>query len=68
MLVLSRRLDEKVFFPEFNITVEVLAVNGSTVRLGIEAPPHVTVLRAELCNGEGESFPEGMPQVPKPGP
>ena len=53
MLVLSRRPDEKVFFLEVNITVHVIAVKGSTVRLGIEAPSHVTVLRAELCNGEG---------------
>ena len=67
-VVLSRRPDEKIVFPGINISVQVLAVKGSTVRLGIEAPPHVTVLRAELCNGEGESFPEGMPQVPKPGP
>ena len=67
MLVLSRRPDEKIVFPESNITVQVVAVKGDKVRLGIEAPPHVTVLRAELCNGEGESFPEEMPQFPKPG-
>ena len=67
MLVLSRRPDEKIVFPGSHITVQVLAVKGNKVRLGIEAPSQVTVLRSELCNGEGESFPEEMPQFPKPG-
>jgi carbon storage regulator CsrA len=48
MLVLSRRPDEKVLFPGINIAVQVLSVRGSKVRLGIDAPPEVTILRDEL--------------------
>ena len=47
MLVLSRKLGEKVRIGD-RIVVTVLKVQGSTVRLGIEAPAEVRVLRAEL--------------------
>jgi two-component system, OmpR family, response regulator len=48
MLVLSRRLHEKVLFPGFKTAVEVLAVKPGVVRLGIDAPPEVKILRQEL--------------------
>jgi len=48
MLVLSRRLQEKLYFPGIRLIVHVLSVRGGTVRLGIEAPPEVTVLREEV--------------------
>jgi carbon storage regulator CsrA len=48
MLVLSRRPAEKLLFPAFNVTVEVLSIKSNQVRLGIEAPPAVIVLRGEL--------------------
>jgi len=48
MLVLSRRVGERIFFPCIGAYVKVLAVNGGTVRLSIEAPPEVLILRAEL--------------------
>ena len=57
MLVLSRRPDEKIFFPGINITVQVVEVRGGRVRLGIEAPPEVTILREELRGGEGQQPP-----------
>jgi carbon storage regulator CsrA len=50
MLVLSRRVGERIFFPSLGAYVQVLAVNGGTVRLGIEAPSEVPVLREELQN------------------
>jgi two-component system, OmpR family, response regulator len=49
MLVLSRRLKEKVLFPGIDTAVQVLSVKGNVVRLGIEAPPEVIVLREELA-------------------
>ena len=49
MLVLSRRPKEKIVFPGINITVQVVAVKSGAVRLGIEAPPEVTVLREEVA-------------------
>lgn len=48
MLVLSRRCNETIVFPELGITVEVLRVKGNTVRLGIKAPDSVRILRGEL--------------------
>src|SRR6516164_6070852 len=54
MLVLSRRPNEKVLFPTINIAVQVVSIKGGTVRLGIEAPPEVTILRAELQDRAAE--------------
>lgn len=48
MLVLSRRLHEKILLPGLNVVVEVVAVRGEVVRIGIEAPPEVKVVREEL--------------------
>jgi carbon storage regulator CsrA len=48
MLVLSRRLHEKVVLPELGITVEVVAVRPGVIRLGIVAPSAVKVVREEL--------------------
>jgi carbon storage regulator CsrA len=62
MLVLSRRVNEKLLFPDLGVTVKVLQLAGSTVRIGIEAPPEVRVLRHEL-HGESAS---GAPQAEAP--
>lgn len=48
MLVLSRRLNEKILFPSMNIAVQVVSVKPGVVRLGIDAPPEITVLREEV--------------------
>src|SRR5262249_18536941 len=48
MLVLSRRPNQAVSFPGSETTVRVLSVKGNVVRLGIDAPPEVSVLREEL--------------------
>lgn len=47
MLVLSRRESERIKVGD-SIIVTVVRVVGDKVRLGIEAPPHVLVLRDEL--------------------
>lgn len=47
MLVLSRKHEEKLHIGD-NITVTVLRVQGNKVRLGIEAPEEVRVVRGEL--------------------
>jgi carbon storage regulator CsrA len=48
MLVLSRRVNETVVFHELGVTVRVLRVKGGVVRLGVEAPPAVPIVRGEL--------------------
>lgn len=47
MLVLSRRERERIKLGD-SIVVTVVRVAGDKVRLGIEAPPHILVLRDEL--------------------
>jgi carbon storage regulator CsrA len=60
MLVLSRRPDEKILLPSVRTTIQVVSVKGSVVRLGIEAPPDITVLRGELQ----PRTPERRPDAP----
>jgi carbon storage regulator len=48
MLVLSRKRGEKIVVPQCSMTVTVVELQGSTVRLGISAPPEVAVHREEL--------------------
>ncbi len=45
MLVLSRKPNEAVFFPGTQTRVQVLSSRRGEVRLGIEAPPEVTIWR-----------------------
>ena len=47
MLVLARKADQKIQIGD-NITITILAIKGNTVRVGIDAPREVRVLRAEL--------------------
>ena len=53
MLVLSRKPGEKVVIGN-GITVTVVAVAGNKVRVGIEAPDRVRILRGELACRQGE--------------
>jgi len=51
MLVLSRKPGENIII-DGNITLTVVEVTGKVVRLGIDAPPAVRILREELmCRG-----------------
>ena len=47
MLVLSRKVGERIRIGD-GITVTVVRVTGGGVRLGIEAPPELPVIREEL--------------------
>jgi len=47
MLVLTRKQNEKIRIGD-NITITVVRMKGKSVRLGIEAPNSVNVLRGEL--------------------
>jgi len=52
MLVLSRKENEKVLFPHLGIALQILRSSGGKVRLGIEAPGDVSVVRAEIASDE----------------
>jgi carbon storage regulator len=47
MLVITRRSGERVVLGD-DITITVLEISGSTVRLGIEAPTEIRVYRHEI--------------------
>ena len=49
MLVLRRKVGESVVLAGA-ITVSVLAVEGERVKIGISAPPDVTIVREELLS------------------
>jgi carbon storage regulator len=53
MLVLTRKAGERIVIAD-NIVVEVLEVQGNRVRIGIQAPQGVTILREELLTGKPE--------------
>ena len=52
MLVLSRKESQRIRLGD-SITLTIVRVSGDKVRLGIDAPPEIRVLRDEL-----ESFDE----------
>ena len=57
MLVLGRKVNETITISD-NIRITVLCINGNRVRLGIEAPKNLTVIREELL-GLGDFGPDG---------
>jgi carbon storage regulator len=57
MLVLSRKRGESVLI-NGDVKLTIVKVSGNRVRLGIEAPPDVTVARSELMRLPGASVTE----------
>lgn len=53
MLVLSRHRNERIVIGE-DITIYVVDIRGDKVRIGIDAPKDVLVLREELDTREKE--------------
>ena len=47
MLILTRRVGESVKIDN-SITVSVLGIKGNQIRLGVDAPKHVSVHREEI--------------------
>jgi carbon storage regulator len=57
MLVLTRKAGERIVIDE-SIVVEVLEVQGNRVRIGIQAPQGVPILREELLNKSAPNAPK----------
>ena len=47
MLILQRKAGESLFIGE-NIEVSILSVDSGRVRIAIDAPKHISILRSEL--------------------
>jgi carbon storage regulator CsrA len=60
MLVLTRKLQQQIKIGD-SITVTVLRVKGSTVRIGVQAPRDVRVVRGELPKGDSDPNTDDAP-------
>src|SRR5215813_1846175 len=56
MLVLSRKLGEKIYISE-NICITVVDIDRGKIRLGIEAPRNVPIFRQELLPLDNNATP-----------
>ena len=54
MLVLRRKIGERIVVPDFGLAVRVIAIEGKTVRLGISAPEDIAVYREEVWQQRGQ--------------
>jgi carbon storage regulator len=63
MLVLTRKAGERIVIAD-NVIVEVLEVQGNRVRIGIQAPQGVTILREELLTGKADQPKKNPDAVP----
>ena len=54
MLVLARKLDESIVIGE-DITVKVISVEKGVVKLGIDAPSDISIVRNELIEDVKDS-------------
>jgi len=62
MLVLARRPEEKILFPSLGISIQILRVTGQVVRVGVDAPRTVPVIRAEIAPANAPKA-EAAPKV-----
>lgn len=60
MLVLSRRVGERIFVGD-QVTITVVRITGGGVRLGIEAPTDLPVVREELRDARTQRAPSSSP-------
>ncbi len=57
MLVLTRKVGEKILIPSIHTSIEVVEVKGERVRLGIQAPKSVKIVREELADSTSSAAP-----------
>lgn len=50
MLVLTRKKEEEIRIGD-EITIKVISIKGGGVRLGIDAPKEISIVRSELLSG-----------------
>lgn len=53
MLVLSRKVGERILIGD-QVAITVVRINATTVRLGIDAPSKLVVVREELAKPNSE--------------
>jgi len=62
MLVLSRKVGERILIGD-QIAVTVVRVSQGTVRIGVEAPDHMPIVREEICDQARTGAPSSKPDA-----
>ena len=66
VLVLTRRAKDKVSFPQLGITVHFIRVQSGQVKVGVDAPRDIAIVRDEVDNGEtAEIVRRQLAQLPR---
>lgn len=65
MLVLSRKPGERIMIGG-DVTVTIVRIGPNTVRLGIEAPPHLNIVREELIQDVVEAGASSKSEISLP--
>ncbi|AEW06572.1 carbon storage regulator, CsrA [Sulfobacillus acidophilus DSM 10332] len=70
MLVLARKVNEAVLLMDGTVRIVVLGVQGDQVKLGIEAPRSIAIMREEIFEAQSENqraaqsvLPEGLGEI-----
>lgn len=63
MLVLSRKIGERILVPQCELAITIIAIEGNRVRLGISAPPEIAVYREEVWCDIQQRSQEALPDV-----
>ena len=62
MLILSRKLDESIVIGE-DVKVKIVSIDKGVVKLGIDAPSNVPILREELVKAVEKSNKEASAHI-----
>lgn len=54
MLVLARKLDESIVLGD-DITIRVISIDKGVVKLGVDAPKNISIMRSELLEDVKDS-------------
>ena len=50
MLVLSRKLDERILIADGLVIITIVEIRNGQVRIGIDAPKDIDILREEIAD------------------
>jgi len=64
MLVLARKLDESIVIGD-NIKVKIVSIENGVVKLGIDAPRDISIIRDELIQEVKQQNKEAAKEVDK---
>ena len=65
MLVLSRKPGERILIGS-DVKITVIRIGPNSVRIGIDAPGHLNIVREELCLNDNQAAMAGPPQSQPP--